>query len=248
CLSMNLSANLRHTWDSIVGTNVANEPHDGGSVPAHGNTPGPGRRGPSQHGRPSSKRARCRQLHPRPAGRGFKGASWGLKGLKALAGEHAPPSAGRRAASPSPQADPVAAPTRSGPTRPAPVPARARPTHPPPIPARAESSTAPAPRPGPARLSRPRPTPERLARRPTPAADPSVRPAPARVTGRLHRAASAAATRWPRSAATTTHSKTPGPANAQAAARVPPVRLRRPLTGQPPKDVDLRRGCRRVSG
>jgi len=82
---------VHRTWDSLVGTNVANEPHDGGYVPAHGNTPAQ-----VDEGRVNSVDVVEREADvfgyipaTAPEGRIAGGAIRGLKELYA-GGEHAP--------------------------------------------------------------------------------------------------------------------------------------------------------------
>ena len=73
---------IRHTWDSIVGTNVDSEPHNGGYVPA---TPGhpaqmdEGRADPVDLTEPERE-----LLGVLPAGRGVKAVKWGVEGIQGL--------------------------------------------------------------------------------------------------------------------------------------------------------------------
>ena len=73
---------IRRTWDSIVGTNVDNEPHNGGYIPASPGHPAQmdeGRANPVDLTEPERE-----LLGVLPAGRGVKAVKWGVEGIQGL--------------------------------------------------------------------------------------------------------------------------------------------------------------------
>ena len=122
---------IKRVWDSMAGTNVANEPHDGGYIPAHGNTPAQVDEGRANSVDLVEKEADAFSYIPGPAGRESRIAGGAIRGAKELSSEalysnrvHAPEgptsipvtgtSRGEPSAGGGPGRDPVAANPRAG--------------------------------------------------------------------------------------------------------------------------------------